>query len=187
MGVERTKPSTTAIVIIDVQDKLAPTMPDAQMTALRRAARILLGAAAELGAPVLCTEQYPQGLGGTEPEIGAQLEAMDVAPIAKNTFSCCNDPGFLDAFKATGADAAVVIGMEAHICVFQTVRDLCGRGLRIDVAVDGVASRRDDHREVGLGLCEKAGANLTTAETVLFDWMVQSGTDTFRKLSRLVR
>ncbi len=187
MGMERTKPSTTAIIIIDVQQKLIPSMPVAQMDDLRRAARILLGAAAELGAPVMCTEQYPRGLGATDQAIAAELEPLSVTPLAKNTFSCCMDPAFLDALKATGADAAVVIGMEAHICVFQTVRDLCARGMRVDVAIDGVASRRDDHRRVGLGLCEKAGANLTTAETVLFDWMVQSGTDTFKKLSRLVR
>ena len=187
MGMERTKPSTTAIIVVDVQEKLVPAMPAAQMDDLRRAARILLGAAAELGAPVLCTEQYPQGLGPTDEAIAAELQALEVSPLAKNTFSCCMDPAFLEALKATGADAAVVLGLEAHICVFQTVRDLCARGMRVDVAIDGVASRRDDHRQAGLGLCEKAGANLTTAETVLFDWMVQSGTETFKKLSRLVR
>lgn len=187
MGIERTKPSTTAIIVIDVQDKLVPSMPEARMAALRRAARILLGAAAELGAPVLHTEQYPRGLGPTDEVIAAELRGMGVEPMAKTTFSCCMDPAFLEALKATGADAAVVIGMEAHICVFQTVRDLCARGMRVDVPIDGTVSRRDDHRQVGLSLCEKAGANLSTAETVLFDWMVQSGTDTFKKLSRLVR
>lgn len=187
MALERTKPSTTAIVVVDVQEKLAPTMPPAQLEQLLRAARILLGAARELGAPVIATEQYPRGLGPTVPPIGELLGELGVKPVEKMAFSACNEPAFLDALKDAKADAAVVLGMETHICVFQTVRDLLARGLRVDVAVDGVASRRDDHREVGLELCRRAGAVVTTAETVLFDWMVQSGTDTFKKLSKLVR
>ena len=187
MGVERTKPSTTAIVIVDVQDKLASAMPPERMAQVERACRILIGAATELGAPVLCTEQYPKGLGATVEPVRAALIEADVSPIEKLTFSACAEPRFVQALKDTGADSAVVIGMETHVCVFQTVRDLCARGLRVDVPVDGVVSRRDDHRDAGLALCEKAGATLTTAETLLFDWLVQAGTDTFKKLSRLVR
>lgn len=187
MGVERTKPSTTAVVIIDVQEKLVPLMPTEQMDALERATKIMLGAARELGAPVLVTEQYPKGLGRTVSPLSDWIAAAGVTPIEKTAFSGCNEPRFVQALKEVGADAAVVVGMEAHICVFQTVRDLCTRGLRVDVPIDGVASRRDDHKQVGLDLCAKAGANITTAETVLFDWMVQSGTDTFKTLSKLVR
>jgi len=186
-GVERTKPSTTAIILIDVQEKLAPTMPAEQLASLERAARILLGAAAELGAPVLATEQYPKGLGPTIAPLAGLLEAAGVKPIAKQTFSCCAEPRFIAAFKESGADAAIVIGMETHVCVFQTVRDLQARGVRVDVPIDGVASRRDDHRRAGLDLCARAGAVITTAETLLFDWMVQSGTDTFKALAKLVR
>jgi nicotinamidase-related amidase len=187
MGLERTKPSTTAIIVVDVQEKLVSTMAEAQMAALLRAARILLGAAAELGAPVIATEQYPQGLGPTIAPIREQLERLSVKPIDKLAFSGCNEPSFVDAIKATRCDCAVVIGMETHICVFQTVRDLVARGVRVDVPIDGVASRKEDHRAVGLELCTRAGAVVTTAETVLFDWLVQSGTDTFRKLAKLVR
>jgi len=187
MGIERTKPSTTAIVIVDVQDKLATAMPPERMEQVERAARILIAAATELGAPLLCTEQYPKGLGPTIAPIRSALQASGVTPIEKLTFSGCAEPRFVQALKDTGADAAVVMGMETHVCVFQTVRDLSARGLRVDVPIDGVVSRRDDHREVGLELCRKAGATMTTAETLLFDWLVQAGTDTFKKLSRLVR
>ena len=187
MAVERTKPSTTAIVVVDVQDKLASAMPAERMSQVERAAQILIAAASELGAPVLCTEQYPKGLGPTVGPVRSALGDAGVTPIEKLTFSACAEPRFVQALKDTGADAAVVLGMETHVCVFQTVRDLCARGLRVDVPVDGVVSRRDDHRQVGLALCEKAGATLTTAETLLFDWLVQAGTDTFKKLSKLVR
>lgn len=187
MTVERTRPSTTAVVLLDIQEKLARAMPADRMADIERAARILLHAAAELRAPVLVTEQYPEGLGPTVPAIGELLEQAAVTPIAKLTFSACNEPAFIEALKSVGADAAIVLGVEAHVCVFQTVRDLVSRGVRVDVPVDGVASRRDDHRRVGLRLCEKAGGCLTTAETVVFDWLVQAGTDSFRKLAPLVR
>jgi nicotinamidase-related amidase len=187
MSVDRTKPSTTAVIVIDVQEKLVPTMPAEQMSQLERAVRIMLAAARELGAPVLCTEQYPRGLGHTVSPIREWLDEAGVSATEKTSFSACKEPRFIQQLKDVGADSAVVLGMETHICVFQTVRDLTARGMRVDVAIDGVASRREDHRQVGLGLCEKAGANLTTAETVLFDWMVQSGGETFKILSKLVR
>lgn len=187
MGVERTRPSTSAIVVIDVQSRLVPALAPGRLDDVLRAARILLGAARELRAPVLATEQYPSGLGPTVEPLRAALAEHGVTPIEKVAFSACNEPRFVDALKAARVESAVVLGVEAHVCVFQTVRDLVARGLRVDVVVDGVASRRDDHRAVGLELCRQAGATLTTAETVVFDWMVQAGTDTFRTISRLVR
>ena len=162
-------------------------MPAEQLASLERAARILLAAAAELAAPVIVTEQYPKGLGPTIGSIATLLEGHEVNPIDKLTFSACKEPRFIQELKDCGADSAVVLGMETHICVFQTVRDLVARGLRVDVPFDGVASRREDHRQNGLELCRAAGANVTNAETLLFDWMVQSGTDTFKKLAKLVR
>jgi nicotinamidase-related amidase len=187
MSVQRTKPSATALVVVDIPQKLVPTMTDERMADVERAARILLGAAAELGAPVLYTEQYPKGLGPTIDPIAGTLGDVGAKRVEKVTFSACKEPTFVHELKETGADAAVVIGMETHICVFQTVRDLCDLGMRVDVPIDGVCSRRDDHRQIGLDLCTAAGATLTTAETILFDWMVQAGTDTFKKLSKLVR
>jgi len=70
---------------------------------------------------------------------------------------------------------------------FQTVRELCARGVEVLVPADGVASRRDDHRAVGLDLCRAAGATITTMETVVFDWLRKAGTDEFKKLSKLIR
>ncbi|MEM1029309.1 MAG: isochorismatase family protein [Myxococcota bacterium] len=186
-SLERTKPGTTAVIVVDVQEKLIPTLPEARVDDIRRSARILLGAARELESPVLWCEQYPRGLGPTDEAVATELRECDVKPLEKLTFSAAMDPGFNEAWAASGADAAVVLGIEAHICVFQTVRDLLERGVRVDVVIDGVASRRDDHRQTGLRLCERAGANLTTSETVLFEWLVEAGTDRFKRLSRLVR
>src|SRR5688500_7540807 len=136
MGVERTKPNSTALVVVDVQEKLVSTIPADQMEQLLRATRMLLGAARELGAPAVMTEQYPKGLGRTISPLRELLGEAGARPIEKLTFSACNEPSFVQAIKDSGADAAVVLGMETHICVFQTVRDLCARGLRVDVPID---------------------------------------------------
>jgi nicotinamidase-related amidase len=77
--------------------------------------------------------------------------------------------------------------METHVCVYQTVRDLRERGLEVLVPVDGVASRRDEDRAVGLALCERAGAVPISIETVIFDWLGRAGTDEFRAISKLLR
>jgi nicotinamidase-related amidase len=181
----RLQPDECAVLVIDVQDKLAAAMPAAQMVELTRATTVLLEAARLLGARVLVTEQYPSGLGATIAPIAARLGG--VAPIAKMTFSACDCPEFERAFARSGARSAIVVGMEAHVCVFQTVRELAARGVEVFVPIDGVASRRDDHRAAGLDLCRSAGATLTTMETVVFDWLRRAGTDPFKQLSKLIR
>ena len=115
------------------------------------------------------------------------MPGAGAAPIAKTTFSACDSPDFERAFARSGARSAVVLGMEAHVCVFQTVRELAARGVHVFVPIDGIASRRDDHRAAGLELCRSAGATLTTMETVVFDWLRSAGTEPFRQLSRLIR
>lgn len=188
MAIARSKPSTTAVVVIDVQERLVPSMPEDRVKQLLRAGRIMLSAAKELGAPILVTEQYPKGLGPTIEPLRDEIQRVAAPlPIEKVAFSACNEPTFVDQLKEQQIDSAVILGMETHICVFQTVRDLCARGIHVDVLADGVASRREDHRDVGLQLCREAGATVSTAETVLFDWLVQAGTPTFKALSKLVR
>ena len=91
------------------------------------------------------------------------------------------------AWSSTRSKTAIVLGMEAHVCVFQTVRELTARGVSVLVPIDGVASRRDDHRAAGLELCRSAGALLTTMETIVFDWLQRAGTPEFKKISKLVR
>ncbi|MFO0658988.1 MAG: isochorismatase family protein [Polyangiaceae bacterium] len=112
---------------------------------------------------------------------------MSIVPVEKTTFSAVDAPAFSKALFALSPKQVIVVGMETHICVFQTARDLAAAGIEVHVPFDGVASRRDDHREVGLRLCERAGALRTTSETVAFDWLVRAGTDPFRAVSKAVR
>ena len=183
----RLDPKECAVLVIDAQEKLAAAMPAAQMSELTRAANVLLEAAELLGARVIATEQYPAGLGPTIAPIAERLARLHAAPIEKITFSACDSTEFERAFAASGARRAIVIGMETHVCVFQTVRELAARGVDVFVPIDGVASRRDDHRAAGIDLCRAAGATVTTMETVVFDWLRRAGTDPFKKLSKLIR
>lgn len=184
---ERLEPKTSLVLVVDVQERLAGAMPERRLRDLERSARILIGGAVGLSGRVFATEQYPRGLGPTVASVSELLDSAKARRFEKVAFSACGADGFRSALEEIGAKTVVLIGMETHVCVFQTARDLIAAGVSVHVPVDGVASRRDDHREVGLGLCEKAGAVLTTSETVLFDWLGAAGSDVFKKLSALVK
>jgi hypothetical protein len=184
-AMQRLDPRSTLVVVVDVQERLAGAMPEADMTALLRATTILGKGAALLGGRIAVTEQYPKGLGHTLEGIRA---SVDGAPVfEKLAFSAVGCEPFKAFLSEVAPRAVVVVGMEAHVCVFQTVRDLARLGVVVHVPIDGVASRRDDHKRTGLALCEKAGAILTTAETIAFDWLERAGSDAFRELSKLIR
>jgi nicotinamidase-related amidase len=184
---DRLTPSSTVLLVVDVQERLAPAMPPARLEALVKNVSILLGAAEALGVGVLASEQYPKGLGGTLPALAAKLGALGVVPMPKVTFDACGDPAIARALAARAPRAVVVVGMETHVCVFQTVRELVRRGHEVYVPVDAVSSRSEENRVAGLTLCERAGGTATTTETVLFDWMERAGTDAFKAVSKLLK
>jgi nicotinamidase-related amidase len=165
-------------------------MPPTTLAQLVKYAQALLGAARELAIPVIATEQYPKGLG---PTLSGLRELLPSPPLAKMSFSCAGDPGFTAALEAIRRrlrepQAQIVIaGMEAHVCVFQTARDLVAAGHEVQVCADAVASRSEEHRRIGLDLCRDAGALVTTTETALFDLLGVCGTPAFKKVSQLVK
>jgi nicotinamidase-related amidase len=184
---KRLEPERTAVLVVDGQDRLAQAMPPEQVERVSRAARILVEGARLLGAPVFVTEQYPKGLGATLPDVGEALEAAAAQRFEKIDFSAWDAEGFREKLNAAGVTSVVVLGMETHVCVFQTVRDLVTAGFDVHVPIDGVASRREDHRQVGLELCARAGATRTTSESVVFDWLGKASGDAFKQISKLVR
>jgi nicotinamidase-related amidase len=183
----RLQPETTALLVVDVQEKLAAAMPSARVDTLVRNVGILLDAAVHLGVRVLATEQYPKGLGPTVAALASRLQALGVVPAAKTTFDACGDAGVSRALASASPRAVVVVGMEAHVCVFQTVRELVQRGYEVHVPVDAVASRTEENRAAGLALCERTGAIATSTETVVFDLVERAGTDAFKVISKLVK
>jgi len=168
-----------ALVVVDVQEGFRPVIDD--FTELARQAAILAQGAQIMGLPVVVTEQYPKGLGPTVPEIAEHLDGVE--PIAKTVFSAPCAEGF----DLQGRDQAVVCGIEAHICVMQSVLDLRERGVEVEVAADAVGSRKALNREVGLDRMREAGARVTSVETALFELLGEAGTDEFKAVQRLVK
>lgn len=175
-----------AFLLVDLQEKLAKAMPPDGLARVERNVLALVEGAKALGVPLLVTEQYPQGIGATLPAIRAALPE-GVTPIEKVEFSCLSSPAVADALARLGRRQIVVAGMEAHICVYQTARDLAAAGYQVFVPYDAVLSRVDDNRRVGLDLAARAGAVPTTTESVLFDLLGRAGTPEFKAVSRLVR
>ena len=168
-----------ALVVIDVQEAFRKAVPAFDEVA--RGSAVLVQGAHVLGIPVVVTEQYPRGLGATVPEVAEHLEGEE--PIDKVCFSGVQAEGF----DLHGRDQAVVCGIEAHVCVNQTVHDLVGRGVEVHVAADAVASRTDVNREVGLRRMERNGAVLSSVETALFELLGAAGSDEFKAVQRLVK
>jgi nicotinamidase-related amidase len=178
---ELMNPQDTVLLVVDVQQKLMPLIPAAARIIwnLRR----LIDGAEATGLKVLATEQYPQGLGPTVAELAGRLGTIP----AKATFSCGGCEPFAESLQASGASKVMVSGIEAHVCVQQTVLDLLAGGYRVFVPVDAVGSRYPVDFETGLKRMESAGATLTTTEAALFEWCGTSGTPQFKKISALVR
>ena len=172
------------LLVIDVQERLATAMPPAPLARLKKNAEVLIRAARRLAMPVVATEQYPKGLG---PTVSSLRELLPADPMTKMEFSCGASRPIAREILGTGRRQAIVVGMEAHVCVFQTVRDLLRGQFAVFLPQDAIVSRTEDNRQVGLRLCEKAGATITSTETVLFDLLGVAGTPEFKELAPLIR
>ncbi|MBN2476766.1 MAG: hydrolase [Pirellulales bacterium] len=171
----------TALLVVDVQERLVPAIADHQRVVWN--CRRLIDGAGVLGMPVVATEQYPKGLGPTVPELAQRLGEIP----SKLTFSCGGCPEIFRALESRGLGKLLVCGVEAHVCVQQTVLDLLSHGWRVYVAVDAVGSRFDIDYRTALRRMDSAGATLTTTEAALFEWCQVAGTPEFKQISRLVQ
>ena len=178
----RFKRESSALLVIDLQERLAAAMrADALERVVNRTLAAIAGARA-LGMPVIVTEQYSKGLGPTLKSVKDALGAAQ--PVEKIEFSA-----WLPKVRAqlTGRPNVLIAGMETHVCVFQTVRDLAAAGLTPWLAVDAVLSRSEIDHAVGIELCGRAGAILTSVETALFDALGKAGGPEFKAVSAAVK
>ncbi len=179
------------MLIVDVQERLAAAMPEGPMSQLVGNAGILLETARRMGIPVVVSEQYPKGLGPTVAPIADALNDIDeLARIEKLDFSVCAAKGFADEHRrieAAGRSQWIVVGMETHICVFQTVRALRDLGHEVHVPVDAVVSRAKHNFQTGLRLSEACGAHLSSTETIVMDLLGGAQGDDFKAISKLIR
>lgn len=174
------------ILCIDVQERLAQAMHEELLERMVYNAGNLLRGAQALGVPVLVSEQYRKGLGLTLPSLSEALPAA-TPRVEKIHFSAWADPAIAKAIVDSGRSQIIVFGMETHICVYQTVRDLAHVGYRVHVPHDAVCSRDPENLRVGLVLAERAGATVTATETILFDLLGRAGTPEFKAISALVK
>src|SRR5207253_10749921 len=171
----------TGLLVVDVQEKLMPLLPNA--AAIIRNIAFLIDAARLLDVPVQATEQYPKGLGPTVPELARRLPERS----AETAFSFCAIPSVVEGFRRAGRPKIVLAGIEAHVCVLQTALDLLVLDFRVYVAADATGSRYANDQEIALRRMEQAGAILVTAETIVFDWTGGAGNPRFKEISKLVR
>ncbi|MBV8516914.1 MAG: hydrolase [Acidobacteria bacterium] len=179
-------PQQAVLVVIDVQEKLMPVIDRADAVA-KNVERLVRGCHL-LGVPALVTEQYVKGLGPTiEPLRRALDETYGYAPIEKLCFSAHGCDVFAARLDALGRRQVLVAGVETHVCVYQTVRDLLAGGFEVALAADAVSSRAPENREIALRRMTADGAHLSSTEMALFELVGVSGTDMFRAISRLVK
>jgi nicotinamidase-related amidase len=174
-------PGDTVLLVIDVQEKLVAALPEGKRVVWN--IRRLLDGAKILGLTVIGTEQYPQGLGPTVPELAERLGPLP----SKLTFSCGGCQGLFSELEQKGVGKVLVAGMETHVCVQQTVLDLLAAGWSVFVAADAVGSRYEIDHRTALTRMNSAGATLTTTEAALFEWCGAAGTPEFKQISRLAR
>lgn len=176
-------PQDSVLVIIDVQGKLAELMQDkealfANLERMARGARVL-------GIPIIWNEQVPEKLGPTIPQLAEALAGLE--PLPKNAFSCAGNPRFLDRLAQTSRKGVILVGIETHICVYQTARDLLEAGYRVEVVADAVSSRTAANKSVALERIRALGAGVTSTEMVLFELLGSADREEFRAISRLVK
>ena len=173
----------TALVLIDVQEKLFAAMPNKEKL-LRNLVKLIRGLQV-LAVPVVLTEQYPKGLGPTLAEIKALFP--DLKPIEKLGFSCCDEEAFCRALEALRRKQILLAGIEAHVCIYQTALDLARHAYEVQVVTDGVASREPENKKIALFRLGTSGVGLTTTEMALFELLKAARGDKFKQISSIVK
>lgn len=179
--------ASAVLVVIDIQERLCGAMPGKVLNRVVQNTRMLLGAANRLGLPVIHTEQYPRGLGGTDPRILEVLPSGAVA-IEKTRFSCAEVTEF-EARIAALPDRRELIftGMEAHVCVLQSAFDFSARGYTVRVVEDAICSRRLEDYQNALNRLRCHGVDVVTSESVAFEWLRDARHPEFKPISQLLR
>lgn len=173
----------TALLIIDFQEKLVPMVWNRDPVIEN--ARLMIQAMQIYDIPIIYTEHYPQGLGRTVPEILKLLEGME--PIKKVVFSAFGSELVRNVLKEMGIETIIIMGIESHICVSQTVHDALEEGYRVHVISDAVTSRAELNHWVGIGKMKEAGAVISSAETALYEIQYQAANPEFKELLKLVK
>ena len=175
--------SNTVLLIIDIQERLAAVMK--MKDAVVENCLHLIELSKMLSIPIIVTEQYPKGLGPTVEPIRSALS--DYRPVEKVTFSCCDEPSFLDAIRNLNRKTLIVTGMETHICILQTSIGLLRERFNVHLVRDAVCSRTKENWRTACEFLRDAGAVITCTETALFQLLQRAGTEEFKAISKRIK
>jgi nicotinamidase-related amidase len=170
-------------LIIDIQEKLFPHMSEKDN--LMKRVSILIQGLQFLDVPIITTEQYTRGLGYTIDPIKNLFHGFN--SIEKISFSCCDEPLFNDQLKWLRKKYVIIAGIEAHVCVLQTMEDLVEQGLKPVIVEDCISSRRLSDKETAVARMRQDGAIITTSESILFELCRHAGNERFKAISGLVK
>jgi len=177
------KADNAVLVVIDVQGKLATLMHERE--AFYDAVVRMIRGAQVMDLPILWNEQIPEKLGLTIDQVKEALQ--DSEPLVKKHFSCCGNEAFQRKLEETGRKQVLLVGMETHVCVWQTAQDLLDQGYEVYIVADGVSSRSAANKEVGIRAMMQAGARITCVEMALFEMMHVAEGDQFRQLIKIIK
>lgn len=173
------------LIVIDIQGNLAHLMH--KKNDLFRNAEIMVKGAALYDMPTLWLEQLPDKLGTTIPEIAVLLTEQGFTPIAKETFSACQSPQVMEQLQLKQRKSAIVIGIEAHICVYQTVIDLIAEGYQVTVVSDAISARTEANKHIAINKMQRAGAQISSTEMLLFELQRTASGNRFKALLDLIK
>jgi nicotinamidase-related amidase len=175
--------SKTALLVIDMQEKFAPAIPDFDNLVTNVTRLVLTFEMFKM--PIVVTEQYPEGLGNTVEKIEELFTVLEV--VEKMELAATDNAHFMERVNKLGCDTFVVCGIETHVCVNQTVLGLLALGKTVHVVTDAVGSRHSVDQSVGLRKMENAGALITSTETVMFELADRAGTESFKNIQTMVK
>lgn len=172
------------LVIIDMQVKLAPAMPSEVLQSVVKNVGIMVQAVNLLAVPAILTEQYPQGLGETLPNIKQFLPNNKA--ITKMAFSACGEPKFNQQLHRDKSQI-ILVGMEAHVCVLQTALDLLQLGKTVFVVEDAIISRKHSNQSNAVARMRDAGCVITNTESVVFEWLGDAKHEAAKAIFNLIK
>ncbi len=177
------KRDEAVLLFVDVQGKLHEIMPgketlDGNLEKVIRCAQLL-------DVPIVGTEQIPEKLGPTSEPFKSLL--ANVPMIAKSAFSCCGEPKFMEQLERLGRQQFILVGIETHVCVYQTAIDLMEFGSEVFVVADAVSSRAPENKALALQAMRDAGAKIISTETAIFALLRDAADPCFKELLKLIK
>ena len=179
----RIEVNQTQVLVVDIQEKLFPHIYKKEKV-LENSIKLIKGLKL-LGTPFILNEQYPKGIGHTIMPIQELLN--DEKVFEKVTFSCCKTDETMKEIKKNNKKFVIVFGIEAHVCVMQSVIDLLEAGFIPVLITDCIGSRHPHNRDSAIQRMLSSGAILATYESILFELCVSAKNEAFKEISKIVK